>query len=149
MNYEIVDGTYAHVIELRANLRKEDAYEMASVNTVRRNMARAFKKSLYVKSVISDNKVIAMWGMAGTLLGDEGNPWFLTAPEIEKFPVSMVREGRRVVAEMLEIRPFLQNYIWDGHKKAVKFVSMLGFSLGPPNLVFPNGDLYRRIWMRR
>lgn len=88
-----------------------------------------------------------MWGLGGASISDEGMPWFLTAREVERFPVSLVREARYAVAEMLDLRPYLWNYVLAEYAQAVKLLRLLGFTLDDPIRV--RSDNYRKFWMRR
>lgn len=147
--YEIVPATLSHATALRDRLREKDRRECVGQNgSVRRALHQAVRRSLYSNAVLLDGTVIAMWGLGGAMLGDEGHPWFLTAPEVERFPMAMVREARYAAEEMLACRPFLWNYVLADYPQAVKFVSVVGFSLDPPLWKAPNGDAYRRFWMR-
>lgn len=148
--YAIFDATPAHAIDLRGRLRALDLRECIGMDgSARRSLHRGLRRSLYAKAAILDGHTIAMWGLGGAMVGDEGHPWFLTAPEVERFPVAMVREARRAVVEMLELRPILWNYVLADYARAVKYVSLVGFSLSQPTHVAPNGDIYRKFWMKR
>ena len=150
MEYEVVEATYAHILDLRGRLRPMDRREcLGRSGGLRKVIRDTFHQSLFAKSFRLDGRTIAMCGMGGMLLGDEGHPWLLTAPEVERFPVSLVKEARYAVGEMLSIKPHLWNYVLSDYSQAVKLVSMLGFSLEAPKWTAPNGDVYRRFWMKR
>ena len=150
MTYEVVDATYAHAIDLRSRLRALDLRECIGQGmSLRRMIHRTYATSLFAQAAVSDGKCIAMWGLSGTLLGDQGCPWLLTATEVEKFPFAVLREARAAVAEMISIKPYLANYVLSDYKQAVKLVSLLGFSLDQPLWTSASGDVYRRFWMRR
>lgn len=145
--YEIVDATREHVLDLRDRLRPLDVRECAGYGASARSVLyRTFRRSFYARTALSDGRVIAMWGLGGALVGDEGNPWFLTAREVERFPIAVVREARYGVAEMLTVRKFLWNYVLADYAQAVKLVGMLGFTVDEPQRV--GVDIYRRFWMR-
>jgi hypothetical protein len=145
--YSIVEATHAHAIDLRDRLRALDLRECVGQGlSHHRVVHRTLRRSLFAKSAIIDGRVMAMWGLGGSLIGDEGNPWFLTAPEVERFPVAVVREARYGVREMLAVKPHLWNYVLADYAQAVKFVGMLGFTIDPPVVVA--GDTFRRFWMR-
>lgn len=150
MTYSVVDAEYAHVIGLRNRLRPLDRREcMGQGVTLRRMMRDTFRRSLLAKTFMLDGVPIAMCGMGGSLIGDEGHPWLLTAPEVERFPVAVVKEARYAIAEMASIKPYLWNYVLSDYSQAVKLVSMLGFSVDQPKWTSPSGDIYRRFWMKR
>ena len=148
--YEVVEGTYEHALDLRDRLRDLDRREcMGQGMSLRRMMRRTFQSSLFTQAALSEGKCIAMWGMCGELVGVEGIPWLLTAPEVERFPVAILREAKKAVAAMLDARPYLANYVLSDYKQAVKLVSLIGFSVDQPLWTSPAGDVYRRFWMKR
>ena len=150
MGYEIVDATYELALDLRSRLRDLDLRECTGqCMSLRRMIHKTFKSSLYAQAAVSGGKCIAMWGVCGPMLGDDGIPWLLTAAEVEKFPVSFIREARKAVAELLDVKPHLENYVLSDYKQAVKMLSMVGFSIDQPKWVSPSGDVYRRFWMKR
>jgi hypothetical protein len=145
--YDVVDATHAHALDLRDRLRALDLRECVGQGlSHRRVVHRTLRRSLFAKTAISDGSVIAMWGIGGPLIGDEGNPWFLTAPEVERFPVAIVREARYAVRDMLSLRSSLWNYVLADYAQAVKFLGILGFTVDPPAVIA--GDTYRRFWKK-
>ena len=85
MGYEIVDATYELALDLRSRLRDLDLRECTGQGmSLRRMIHKTFKSSLYAQAAVSDGKCIAMWGVCGPMLGDDGIPWLLTAAEVEK-----------------------------------------------------------------
>lgn len=100
------------------------------------------------RSVLYNGRVIAMWGMCGVYVSDEGQPWLVTAPEVERLPFAVLREAKKGVAEMLDLKPFLWNYVAADYAQAVKMLEILGFTLDP-SVTLPTGVDFRRFWMRR
>lgn len=90
-----------------------------------------------------------MWGMGGASISDEGLPWFMTAPEVERFPVAIVREARYAVAEMLDLRPYLWNCVLAEYAQAIRLLRLLGFTVDDEVTVGAGGAGFRKFWMRR
>lgn len=128
---EIMEANARHVRALGSRLRAEDALEITSLGESPQScLWHSWRGSPLRRAVLVDGTLAAMWGVHGDLLGGRGVPWFLTAPEIERVPVAMVRQGRREVACMLDLYPYLENYVMASYRRAVRFVGLLGFELG-------------------
>ena len=94
-------------------------------------------------------KIAAMSGLGGALLSDEGNPWLMTAPIVEKVPVTFLKIAREQLAEMLQQRRFLFNYVQASYSKACRLLEVLGFVLDPAVPMGPQGVAFRRFWIER
>jgi hypothetical protein len=109
-----------------------------------------FRDALIRKTILVDGEVAAMFGLAGDGLGDTGEPWLLTSPAAERLaPFRYLRCGQTAVAEMLRAKPVLHNYVMASYTRAVRFVLLLGFTLGEPEPMGPNRVLFRKFEMRR
>lgn len=136
MNYMIVDAEAEHVKMLCASLRSDDLDEISRFGvSPRRGLWRSFRVSLLRRAAFVDGEIAAMWGVGGTVLGSEGIVWLMTSDAIERAPFAFVREARSEVATMLQIWPRLVGMVSPDYARAVKFLSLLGFS------IIPNGSL--------
>lgn len=96
-----------------------------------------------------DGEVAAMWGLGGDILSDTGEPWLMTAPPVERAPVSFLRVARAELAAMLAIKPRLENYVAADYRKAVRLLEKLGFALEAPQPIGPKRALFRKFWIER
>lgn len=140
----------AHLRAIRDRLRTDDAREVACTGmTAGAALWSSYRASILLRAAIVDGVVAAVWGCGGSAMGHKGNPWLLTAPEIERVPVAMVREGRREVAAMAAIFPRLENFVAADYSRACRFLELLGFELDAAVPIGLNGALFRRFWMER
>ncbi len=150
MTYEIVECTPSHIREIGPRLRAGDAREITCLGlSVRSVLWQTYRHGLMRRAVLVDGTIAAVWGVGGSALGGIGNPWLLTAPEIERIKVSFVREARAEIAEMTRVFPKLENYVAAEYVKACRFLELLGFSLDAPFPHGPNAALFRRFRMER
>jgi len=112
-------------------------------------LRRAFRGAIIRRTAIIDEQIAAMWGLEGTMLGNIGYPWMLTAPPIEKIPVAFVREARKGVWEMLQIKNRLEGYVAADYTCACRFLEVLGFELGKPQPKGPWGIKFRQFVLER
>jgi hypothetical protein len=149
--YTIMEAEPSHLDSLAARLRAFDCLElMACGKSARAHLQRCYDLTIMRKTAFVEGEIAAMWGLhPGPLLGDTGHPWFLTTAAVERVPIAVVKEARRHIAEMLEVRPRLVNYVLASYTGAMRLIGVLGFRLGPPEPIGKNGVLFRRFEMER
>lgn len=146
--YRIVPAEYQHIRELVANLRAEDEKEMLCMGELPFKLIwRDWRNSKITRSVFIEDKIGAMWGVIGNILGF-GLVWMLTTKQIERGPAIFLREVRNEVAEMLEYYPVLCANIHNDYVQAWKFFKLVGFEIAEPKPA-PNGELWRRATLTR
>jgi hypothetical protein len=139
-----------HIRSIRDRLRVGDLREITCMGlTAKTALWASYKHGLMAKAAIQDDKALAVWGCGGRPMGDVGNPWLLTAPEVEKLPVSMVKEAKRAIGEMAMVFPRLENWVASEYAQACKFVEVLGFTLDTPIPIGPHQAMFRRFWLER
>lgn len=145
-DYRIVPSVRAHAGMLGPRMRADDACEAAGLGLDPAGLLlHSFRSSILRHTAFVDGEIAAMWGLGGPLLGGRiGNPWLVTAPPIERIPVTFVRVARREVMEMLSVKSSLANYVAAGYQRAIRLLEVLGFSMEAPQPFGPNGVLFRR-----
>jgi len=84
-----------------------------------------------------------MFGMGGSMFGDVGMPWLLTARAIEGLsPRMFFRIARWSIDEMLRHRSKLEGYVAADYVKACRLMEALGFVLDEPRMI--NGVPFKR-----
>ncbi len=104
----------------------------------------SLRGSLIAKTAFVDGEIAAMYGVGGVALSAVGEPWLLTAPVIERIPVSFVKECRRGLVTWLDIFPRLEGYVDASYGKACGLLAMLGFTLSEPIPLGPQAAPFRR-----
>jgi hypothetical protein len=150
-NYTIVDSAPSHLDQLATRLRALDCLELTACgSSARAHLQQCYDGAVLRKTAFVEGEIAACWGLqCGTLLSGEGYPWFLTTPAVERVPIAVVKEARRHIAGMLEIRPRLVNYVLAAYAGAVRLIGVLGFTLGEPQPIGKNAVLFRRFEMEK
>jgi hypothetical protein len=130
--YLIRDAEIADVYALARNLRDGDRLECAGYGlSPREGLRRAYRAALYRRVAAIGGEVAAMWGICGPALGRTGYPWLMTAPAVERVPVSFFREARRELGRMRRMYLRLEGQVAAEYVMACRFLEVLGFALGP------------------
>lgn len=146
----IVPSQVDHVYALVANLRDADRLEMTGLDLDPRAVIRtSYRNGIMRRTAFVDGKIAAMWGLGGVMLSDEGSPWLMTTPMVERVPVSFLRVARAQVAEMLSRRQRLSNVVQASYTGACRLLEHLGFTLSDPEPLGPHAVPFRRFTMTR
>lgn len=147
----ILPATLDHARLLAQSLRLEDARECLAISSQPfKSLWRSWRASPQLrKTAFVDGEIAAMWGCGGEWLGYEGLPWLLTAPPVEHIPLKFLRECRAGIAEMLEMYPVLRNYVHADYVRSIRFLELLGFTIGQPQPYGPLGALFRPVSLTR
>ena len=86
----------ADVYRLAASLRDSNRDEIVDLGLDPRVALRAnFRMAMLRRTYLVDGEVAAMTGLCGSLLGDIGFPYLMTAPPVERVPVAFLKLARR------------------------------------------------------
>lgn len=143
---KIVDTTPAHVRTLAQTLRPQDRHEIEVYGfPTNKALWRSFKGSILRRTALIDGEVAAIWGVGGVPLSNEGQPFLMTSDAVDRIsPLRFVRIYQNEVLKMLQLFPRLVNYVDAAYDKAVRLLDIVGFRIGDPEPIGPNGALFRK-----
>lgn len=134
-----------HIIELRKNLREDDAREIRNFGLcIRRTLWRSFNETLEPKTVLVGDKVAGVFGCCGTVLGQVGQPWMLATPVADEYPLQFCLLYRQEVRKMLDNYPVLENIVDASYSKAIKLLEIIGFKVYNAKPIGPNKAMFRK-----
>lgn len=64
--------------------------------------------------------------------------WFLGSDEIEKYPFTFVREGKKFINNLTELGLTLVNYVYSENETHIKYLLALGFTIEFDKPIFVN-----------
>lgn len=128
---DIVATTPEHIATL--GLRIEDAAELAAFGLTKDEaVACSLTRSLWAETYLIDGVPAAIVGLGrSALVGGHGVPWALTGPACERHRKRFLLESRRQVARMRAEAAPLVNYVHAEHRRAIRWLRWLGFTLEP------------------
>lgn len=126
-----------HIRQMNESMRDEDAQEAIKLGFLpNRLLWRSYKASVISRTGFIDGRIAAIWGCAGTCLGNSGQPWLVTSKEVKKIsPLKFTRIYQEEVYNMLNLFPVLENYVDSQYTSAVRLLDMIGFSIGEPEII--------------
>lgn len=146
---EIVPATLAHVQAMGGFMNAEDRDEIECLGVkAHRALWRGWKNSNFRHSALVDGELAAMWGVAGSMMGDVGTPWLVTAQKAREVSAHEFAKIYRAEArKMLELYPVLVNYVDNRYTGAVRMLKISGFRLDEPIPLGKFKRLFRRFYL--
>lgn len=130
----IVSSVLEDVYELSNNLRQDDINELSAFNlTAEEGLLRGFTLSEECFSVKENNKTIGMFGISNYDLPPYfASIWFLGSDEIEKHPITFVKEGINYVNKFLQKYDILINAVDSRNTKHIEWLRHIGMTITKP-----------------
>src|SRR6185312_15187362 len=112
-NLEIttVDTIPSHIREMADKMHAETAQTALKMGvSPHKALWNSYKKSLICKTIFIDGKIAAIFGLAGSLFGEIGQPFLVMTPEVDEYPMRVAFVYRRELKKMAEMFPVLEDY---------------------------------------
>lgn len=141
----------ADIEALAPNLRPDDVAEIraASGHTPEAGLRRSFAFSTHVWAARrGEADVVAVWGVGPlSLSAGRGCPWLLASSAFDRFGRQIVGLSRPLLGHMLAAYPHLENHVDARNRRAVRWLSWLGFVVEPAVPWGVEGRPFHRFWM--
>lgn len=126
--FEIVEAKAWHCGAMSRLLRLEHqkAVAMIGLNS-HRELRGAFDDSIFRKAWIIDGKLSAVGGVTGPALSSYGLIWLAFSNAATKYPMAIIKESRRQIAQIMRIKRLLICTIVEGDEASERLAIFLGF----------------------
>ena len=94
-------------------------------------------------------EIAAMSGLCGSMLGDIGEPYLMTAAAAERVPLTFVKHAKISIEEMLQHKLRLEGYVDASYTKACRLLEVLGFTLDAPEPFGKTKTAFRRYHLEK
>lgn len=145
MNYAIESAQPWHIGQILRRIRKN---HLTAINATLGRNAHVELKTMFEASAsfrrvaIVDGRLLAMWGVTGSLLNHGGHVWLILTQEATQYPLAIIKEAKRQIQEMMITRDELATTVLDSDFDACNFAAFLGFH------VHHNSDVGDRAYTR-
>lgn len=137
---------------LAANLRPADLEEIKASSTLPPHQAliNSLKTSTHVWTGFVDGELTCVMGVGPRCaISQEGTPWMIGTPAIDRHAVTFLRHCRDVLQQMLSAYPYLRNYVDMRNTKSIRWLKWLGFTIQDPVLYGPRKLPFHPFELRR
>lgn len=127
--FQVIEAKPHHCGQIIRIIRNEHKMAMAQigVNDGHGKLRQMFQSSYMRVAWMIDGKLAAIGGVSGTAIGFSGQVWLAVAERAVRFPVEMVKESRRQLARIMEIKDHLVTTIAEDDKTSKRFAEFMGF----------------------
>jgi hypothetical protein len=127
-NYEVVTASIRHVKPLSASLRGAHCANLLAFNIEpRRALHDAFLASPFCRTALIEGRPVAMWGVKSDLISPTGFAWLVISNEITGLSLSIIKETKKQLAEMMKTYHELAITVLPDDFAALRFAVFLGF----------------------
>lgn len=125
---KIISTTVQHIRDLVADLREDDVREIEKWNVSPfKGIWRAYRNSTWCRSLFIGDRIMAIGGFNGSVLGFIGNPWLFTTNAVDEYPLVFATLYRREVHEMLKSHKILETFVDSCYAKSIRMLKIVGF----------------------
>jgi hypothetical protein len=142
MMIECVPATLDHARSIE--LRPGDAAEIAALGLTREEgLGLSLARALWADAYLVDGEVAAIVGLGlPAMLGRVATPWLLTGRPVDRHRKEFLRLTRARVELMRREWALLVNYVHADYAQAIRWLTWLGFEIGPARPFGPRGALF-------
>ena len=126
--FDIVEAKAWHCGAMSRLLRQEHAKAIAMIGlNSHRELRAAFDESIFRRAWLIDGHIAALGGVTGSAASALGIVWLAVAAKAGKYPLEMIKEARRQIADIMTVKRMLICTILDGDEASERFAIFLGF----------------------
>lgn len=146
---EIRPATVADAEHLAPRLHLDDRTEvMALGRDPREALITSVGMSGEAWAGLADGELVCLFGVVPlTLVGVTGVPWLLGSPLVQTHGRTFLRLNRQYIDRWRQEYPVLRNMVHARHRRAVRWLQWLGFSLGDARPAPPFGEPFHHFIM--
>lgn len=149
---QIVPATAEHIESMLPHVRQADVDEFLATNgwSPRRVLETGLKTSTFCCAGLINGEVVTIFGVApASMIGGSGIPWLVGTDALEKYQRTFLRRCGKVVNAMLEVYPYLENYVDARNNAARVWLHWLGFTIEEPKPYGIHSLPFHRFHMER
>lgn len=145
MNYTIVEARRTHILPVAVAMRYDTPHP--SGMPIRIALRIVFGLSAYRRAGLIDGHAVALWGITGSLLDDEGEAWIALSPVARARLFVVARESVNEMSAMLATKRIIRSSVLCRDARALRFAQWLGFKVEGDSTV--NGIGFFQAVLRR
>ncbi|MBB3453884.1 hypothetical protein FHT86_002140 [Rhizobium sp. BK313] len=148
--FSIEEAKPYHCGQMVRILRTEHQQAIARVQLgTHRQMRGCFDASCFRKAWMIEGRLAGLGGIIGTVASPTGFVWLALSNEALRYPVAIVKEARKQLAEIMVVKRELATTIIEGDEAAKRLAIFLGFHVADDGPGAPaNSKKDRQVLMR-
>lgn len=140
---EVIEAKPWHVGQILRRLHPERMKAIMKLGVDRRGahseLSQVFALSSFRRAWLLDGKLAGLCGVTGDLIDDTGYIWLAISKDALKYPILVVKEAKKQLAEIMSTRSKLSTTVISHDKTGTLFLSHFGFE-SVPGMKIPYGN---------
>lgn len=131
----VIPASPEHIPQIDARGRQADRDEVMAGHgwTLSEGLRHSLATSTLAWTGMVGDEPVVMFGVSpASVVGGKGIPWLLGTDAIARHQMAFLRHSRRMVGQMAEIYPVLENWVDDRNELSKRWLAWLGFVVGLP-----------------
>ena len=127
-DFTVIEAKTFHCGQMSRLLR--DEHRAATVRLgfdTHRELTARFDESPFRRAWTINGRLAGLGGIVGSAISETGQLWLALSDEARKYPVEVVKESRRQLAEIMQTKRCLLTTVLDSDESAKRFAIFLGF----------------------
>lgn len=146
MEITVREATRDDALFVVKHLRVDDFREVTSLGLSAKDaVILSFAGSDECSVCCVDGRPALIFGVTASLQDDAASIWALGTNDCDSIPLVMVKWGRDKVKEYLTRYPHLENYCAADYERSIRWLKLLGFTIGRPEPRGINGELFCKL----
>ena len=144
---KLIKSKLSEVYKLAPRLREDDKKEViATGSTPLNSLKEGVKTSTECISVYdSTNTIIGMYGYT-LLQNNVAIVWFLGSDDIEKYPLTFIKEGKNFINNLTKKGLTVTNYVYSKNPTHIKFLQCIGCTIEFSKPIYVNNEIFYRFF---
>ncbi len=138
-------ATVADAVAIVPHLRQADIDECDALVGPGRVLEMAVgtvSASIIATAWEKDGELVALFGVAGNLLGDFGTPWMFGTRAVDRNGRAVMALSGGYIRQMLELFPRLTNIVDVRNARSIRWLKRIGFKFHPAVPFGPAGMMF-------
>lgn len=125
---KMLPTTVEHIRLLVSNLRDDDLREIEKWGVSPfKAIWRSYRNSKWCNSYFIGDRIMAIGGVNGSVLGFVANPWLMTSNVVDEYPLVFASIYRREARKVLESYSLLETFVDSCYAKSIRMLRIIGF----------------------
>ena len=108
------------------------------------------KVSDFVVAVVIDDDPVAIFGLSKcNPITGSGVPWLLSSESALKHKREFLLQSPKVIEQMLEICPYLFNFVHIENRTSIRWLRWLGFAIEDPQPFGKKRQMFHRFYLKK
>ena len=138
--FRIIEAREYHCGQIVRRLREEHHAAIMGLGVnAHREIRAKFDDSAFRRAWLIDGRLAGLGGVTGPIASSSGFIWLALTAQATRYPVAVMKEARRQMANILSIKRDLVSSLIPGDRTAIRFATRLGFEIAHTSMV-PYGD---------